>query len=285
MAEPTVITTCEEMSTLARSWRLEGLSHAVVPTMGALHDGHIALIREAARRADRVVVTIFVNPTQFDRAADLESYPRDLAADLARSANESVDAVFVPTVDEIYPNGPSADIDPGPVAESLEGTYRPGHFEGVATVVVRLLDVVAPTIALFGEKDAQQLAVIRSVCGQHTPEVEIVGMPTIREPDGLALSSRNAHLDPESRGAATAIHRALLEMTRAWSTGRAETNRLSSIGSEIIAEAGGDCDYVAIVDPETFTTADTASGGDLIVTAAWFGGVRLLDALPLGAAT
>ena len=285
MAEPTVITTCKEMSTLARSWRLEGLSHAVVPTMGALHDGHIALIREAARRADRVVVTIFVNPTQFDRAADLESYPRDLAADLARCANESVDAVFVPTVDEIYPNGPSADIDPGPVAEPLEGTYRPGHFEGVATVVVRLLDVVAPTVALFGEKDAQQLAVIRSVCGQHTPEVEIVGMPTIREPDGLALSSRNAHLDPESRGAATAIHRALLEITRAWSTGCAETNRLSSIGSEIIAEAGGDCDYVAIVDPETFTTPDTASGGDLIVTAAWFGGVRLLDALPLGAAT
>ena len=285
MAEPTAITTCEEMSTLARSWRLEGLSHAVVPTMGALHDGHIALIREAARRADRVVVTIFVNPTQFDRAADLESYPRDLAADLARCANESVDAVFVPTVDEIYPNGPSADIDPGPVAEPLEGTYRPGHFEGVATVVVRLLDVVAPTIALFGEKDAQQLAVIRSVCGQHTPEVEIVGMPTIREPDGLALSSRNVHLDPEARGAATAIHRALLEITRAWSTGCAETNRLSSIGSEIIAEAGGDCDYVAIVDPETFTTPDTASGGDLIVTAAWFGGVRLLDALPLRAAT
>ncbi len=271
MAEPTVITTCEEMSTLARSWRLEDLSHAVVPTMGALHDGHIALIREAARRADRVVVTIFVNPTQFDRAADLESYPRDLAADLARCADESVDAVLVPTVDEIYPNGPSADIDPGPVAEPLEGTYRPGHFEGVATVVVRLLDVVAPTVALFGEKDAQQLAVIRSVCGQHTPEVEIVGMPTIREPDGLALSSRNAHLDPESRGAARAIHRALLEITRAWSAGCAETNRLSSIGSEIIAEAGGDCDYVAIVDPETFTTPDTASGGDLIVTAAWFG--------------
>lgn len=281
MADPTVLTTCAEMEALARSWARDGLTHAVVPTMGALHDGHVALIREAAKRADRVVVTIFVNPTQFDRAADLESYPRDLGADLTRCAEEPVDAIFAPTVDEVYPDGPTTTVDPGPIAERLEGAHRPGHFDGVATVVARLLEIVAPTVALFGEKDAQQLAVIRSVCASLDLGVEIVGMPTVREADGLALSSRNTRLDPAARQAAAAIPRALRAVQREWSSGCADSSRLSAIGRRLIEESGGACDYLEVVDPETFATSDPAREGDLVVTAAWFGGVRLLDALNL----
>ncbi|MGA0229724.1 MAG: pantoate--beta-alanine ligase [Ilumatobacteraceae bacterium] len=280
MAELTVCSTTEEMTTLSRSWIAEGHTIAVVPTMGALHRGHVVLIREALRRANRVVVTVFVNPTQFDRAVDLDAYPRDLAADLTTCEAEGVHAVFAPSVAEVYPQGATTSVDPGPIADRLEGEHRPGHFSGVATVVLRLFEIVSPHVAVFGEKDAQQLAIVRSVCEPR--EIDIVGVPTVRESDGLALSSRNVQLDPVARQAATALPRALESVNDAWIAGLAGIDELRARGIGIIEEAGGEVDYLDLVDPATFLPCSSPERGDLIVAAAWFGGVRLIDNLQLG---
>ena len=279
MADPIVCSTTAEMTSLSRSWIAEGHTIAVVPTMGALHEGHIELIGEAHRRADRVVVTVFVNPTQFDRATDLDTYPRDLAADLATCVAEGVHAVFAPSVTEVYPEGAVTTVDPGPIAERLEGEHRPGHFSGVATVVLRLFEIVSPQVAIFGEKDAQQLAVVRSV--SEGLGVDIVGAPTVREPDGLARSSRNIHLDPASRQAATALPRALQSVSEAWASGPHAADELRALGRETIERAGGQVDYLDLVDAATFQSSDPPQRGDLIVAAAWFGGVRLIDNLRL----
>lgn len=279
MADPIVCSTTAEMTSLSRSWIAEGHTIAVVPTMGALHEGHIELIREAHRRADRVVVTVFVNPTQFDRATDLDTYPRDLAADLATCVAEGVHAVFAPSVTEVYPEGAVTTVDPGPIAERLEGEHRPGHFSGVATVVLRLFEIVSPQVAIFGEKDAQQLAVVRFV--SEGLGVDIVGVPTVREPDGLARSSRNLHLDPASRQAATALPSALQSVSEAWASGRRAADELRALGRETIERAGGQVDYLDLVDAATFQSSDPPQRGDLIVAAAWFGAVRLIDNLRL----
>ena len=279
MADPIVCSTTAEMTSLSRSWIAEGHIIAVVPTMGALHEGHIELIREAHRRAGRVVVTVFVNPTQFDRATDLDTYPRDLAADLATCVAEGVHAVFAPSVTEVYPEGAVTTVDPGPIAERLEGEHRPGHFSGVATVVLRLFEIVSPQVAIFGEKDAQQLAVVRFV--SEGLGVDIVGVPTVREPDGLARSSRNLHLDPASRQAATALPSALQSVSDAWASGQHAADELHALGREIIERAGGEVDYLDLVDAATFQSNDPPQRGDLIVVAAWFGGVRLIDNLRL----
>ena len=249
--------------------------------MGALHEGHRALMREARRRADRVVVTVFVNPTQFDRSSDLDSYPRDLEADLACCSSEEVDAVFAPTIAEVYPAGTTATVSPGPIAERLEGAHRPGHFTGVATVVLRLFEIVLPGVAVFGEKDAQQLAVIRSVCAEHEVNTDIVGVPTVREADGLALSSRNVRLSRDARESAVALPGALRSISEAWRSGERSPSALRTLGHQIIEQGGGECDYVDLVDPRSFITADPPGAGDLIVAAAWFGGIRLIDNLEL----
>ncbi len=279
MTDPSVCSTAAEMVSLSRSWIAEGHTIAVVPTMGALHEGHVALILEAHQRADRVVVTVFVNPTQFDRPTDLDTYPRDLAADLATCAAEGVHAVFAPSVTEVYPEGAVTTVDPGPIAEHLEGEHRPGHFSGVATVVLRLFEIVSPQVAMFGEKDAQQLAVVRSVCEGNG--VDIVGVTTVREPDGLARSSRNVHLDPASRQAATALPSALRSVSDAWASGQRAADELRTLGREIIERAGGEVDYLDLVDAATFQPSNPPQRGDLIVAAAWFAGVRLIDNLRL----
>ncbi len=208
---PVVARTREELrAALDGTPRPRGL----VPTMGALHAGHASLLRRARSESATLVASIFVNPTQFDRADDLAAYPRTFDDDLAMCAAEGVDVVFAPVVDAVYPAGSSTRVDPGPIGEVLEGAHRPGHFVGVATVVTILLDLVAPDRAYFGEKDAQQLVVIRRVTRDLGLPVEIVGCPTVREPDGLAMSSRNVRLDPDDRAVALVLRRALARRAR-----------------------------------------------------------------------
>ncbi|CAN5259714.1 pantoate--beta-alanine ligase [soil metagenome] len=240
---------------------------AVVMTMGALHAGHVELVRQARARADSVVVTVFVNPLQFGRGEDLDRYPRTLDDDLALLEAEGADLVFTPTPDVVYPDGPPlVRISAGPLGEVLEGASRPGHFDGVLTVVAKLLHLVRPDVALFGDKDAQQLVAIRRMVRDLDLPVEVVAVPTVREPDGLALSSRNAYLDRAQRRAALALVRALA--TRDVAAGHAV----------LAAEPGVLPCYLARVDSWTFAEDDE---GDLLVVAARVGSTRLIDNLRL----
>jgi pantoate--beta-alanine ligase len=236
---------------------------AVVMTMGALHEGHAELVRAARRLADAVVVTVFVNPLQFGAGEDLDRYPRTLADDLLVCEREGADLVFTPTPDAVYPDGPPlVRVSAGPIGEVLEGASRPGHFDGVLTVVCKLLHLVRPDVALFGQKDAQQLAAIGRMVRDLDLPVEVVAVPTVREPDGLALSSRNRYLSDEQRRAALVLHRAL-------GTGDAATGR-----ALVAAEPGVELDYLERVDRTTFTPDDD---GDLLVVAARVGPTRLID--------
>jgi len=242
---------------------------AVVMTMGALHEGHAELVRAARRAADRVVATVFVNPLQFAPGEDLDRYPRTLAADLAMLDREGVDVVFTPTPDVVYPDGPPlVRVCAGPLGDVLDGASRPGHFDGVLTVVSKLLQLTRPDVAVFGQKDAQQLAAIRRMVRDLDLPVEVVAVPTVREPDGLALSSRNRCLSAEQRVAALVLSRALA--LRDVGAGRAL----------VAAEPGVELDYLARVDSATFTD-DPA--GDLLVVAARVGATRLIDNLVLTA--
>lgn len=245
--------------------RLPG-SVAVVMTMGALHEGHAALVRQARRRADSVIVTVFVNPLQFDAGEDLDRYPRTLDADVQLATAHGADLVFAPTPDVVYPDSPLVRVSAGPLGDVLEGAHRPGHFDGVLTVVLKLLNLVRPDVALFGEKDAQQLACIRRMVRDLDVPVEVVGVPTVREPDGLALSSRNAYLSDDERVAALALSRALRTVVE---TGDAAAGR-----AVLDAEHGVVTDYLERVDPETFAPDDD---GALVVVAARVGTTRLID--------
>ncbi len=236
---------------------------AVVMTMGALHAGHAELVRQARSHADAVVVTIFVNPLQFGEGEDLDRYPRTLEADLDLCEREKADVVFTPLPDVVYPEGPPlVRVSAGPIGEVLEGASRPGHFDGVLTVVLKLLHLTRPDVALFGQKDAQQLAGIRRMVRDLDLPVEVVAVPTVREPDGLALSSRNAYLTAEQRVTALALSRAL-------ATGDVAAGR-----AVLDAEPGLEPDYLARVDSTTFREAPD---GDLLVVAARVGTTRLID--------
>jgi pantoate--beta-alanine ligase len=236
---------------------------AVVMTMGALHEGHAELVRAASRAADAVVVTVFVNPLQFGAGEDLDRYPRTLADDLAVCEREGADVVFTPTPDVVYPDGPPlVRVSAGPLGEVLEGASRPGHFDGVLTVVCKLLHLVRPDVALFGQKDAQQLAAVRRMVRDLDLPVEVVGVPTVREPDGLALSSRNRYLSADERRSALVLHRAL-------SLGDADAAR-----ALVQAEPGVALDHLERVDSTTFTPDPD---GDLLVVAARVGPTRLID--------
>ncbi len=235
---------------------------AVVMTMGALHEGHAALIRAARERADSVIVTIFVNPLQFGAGEDLERYPRTFDADLQVCEREGADVVFAPTPDVVYPVAPLVRVQAGPLGDVLEGAARPGHFDGMLTVVLKLLHLTRPHVALFGQKDAQQLACIRAMVRDLDVAVDVVAVPTVREPDGLALSSRNRYLSTVERRAALALSRAL------------DTGDLSAARTVLEAEPGVVPDYVERVRSSDFT-ADPA--GDLLVVAARVGSTRLID--------
>ena len=263
--------------------RAEGKTVGFVPTMGAFHGGHRSLMRRANDERDVTVVSIFVNPLQFGDASDLETYPRDEPADLAVAEREGVDVVFAPSTDEMYPGGESeVTVDPGPLGERFEGASRPGHFRGVATVVAKLFDTVGPCSAYFGEKDAQQLAVIRRMVRDLSLPVDVRCGPVVREPDGLALSSRNRLLSPERREAATCLFLALSVAAELARAGERDTGKLvAAMAREIGATPQARIDYVAVVDEETFEEVPTIAGPARALVAARFDRVRLIDTLLL----
>ncbi len=259
--------------------RVGGATVAMVPTMGALHAGHMALVEEARRRATHVVVSIFVNPTQFGANEDLSRYPRREASDAQLLSAADVAILWLPEVETMYPDGPAATIRAGPAASGLDGDSRPGHFDGVATVVARLFDQVKPDIAVFGEKDYQQLLVIRQMVAALELPVEIVGVPTQRDADGLALSSRNIYLTDEERLAARALPRALGEAAQAMIDGGDVAEALAK-ATERLAAAGFDpIDYVALRDAESFATVATLDRPARLLAAAKIGNTRLIDNL------
>ena len=251
----------------------------LVPTMGFLHEGHLSLVRRSRRDCDHTVVSIFVNPTQFGPNEDLERYPRDEARDLKLLAREGIDAIFMPSADEIYP----PDFDDyveihGPVVERLEGEHRPGHFRGVTTIVARLFRIVRPDRAYFGQKDAQQLRVIRRMTAELGLPVQVIGLPTVREPEGLAMSSRNVYLAPEDRRAALVLSRSLRladDLVRAGQTNAANLKR--EVESLIQAEPSLALEYVSISDEETLEELATIDRSSILLLAARVGVTRLID--------
>ena len=273
-----VITTCAEMMALCRAVeRPLGL----VPTMGALHEGHLSLTRQARADNATMAASIFVNPTQFGANEDFSTYPRSFERDLELLAAQGADLVFAPPPTEVYPDGFDTWIEPGAVAEGMEGAARPGHFRGVATVVAKLFTIVRPDRAYFGQKDGQQVAVIRKMNADLNLGVEVVTMPTIREPDGLALSSRNAYLTPEQRAAAPVVYRALRAAQSLWQAGERNAAPLQAAARSILqAEPQASAvDYVSVVDADTMAPLDAVSHGQraMVATAVRLGTVRLID--------
>ncbi len=277
------------LSTIAelRSWtaaaRRAEQRIALVPTMGALHAGHLALVAEARRRAPRVVMSLFINPLQFGPTEDYARYPRALERDARLASESGVDALYTPTVDMMYPPGSETRVVPGHSAERWEGEIRPGHFTGVLTVVAKFFNQVQPDVAIFGQKDVQQLTLIRRMVADLDWPIDIVMVPTVRESDGLALSSRNAYLDSGPRGRATAISRALFTASKAWGRGEQNPERLRQLVLDgLSATEGLEIQYLAIVDPETLQPVEIARVGTIIALAVRSGTTRLLDNVILG---
>jgi pantoate--beta-alanine ligase len=255
----------------------------LVPTMGFLHEGHLSLVRQARNECDSVVVSIFVNPTQFGPAEDLSNYPRNLQHDLELLASENVDVVWTPTTDEMYPAGYQTWITLDELVKPLEGSMRPGHFRGVATVVSKLFNCVQPQKAYFGQKDAQQAAVIRRMSADLNFPVEVVVSPIVREADGLAMSSRNVYLDPKERQAATVLYRSLNAAQFAYENGERNTGTIRQVVTDIInAEPLARLQYISCADNDTLLELDSIKGKSLLSMAVYFGKTRLIDNLVLG---
>ncbi len=280
-----IVGTCEEMAALCRA---AGRPLGLVPTMGALHAGHLSLTRRARADNATLAVSIFVNPTQFSAGEDFSSYPRSMARDLALLEEQGTDLVFAPPPEEVYPAGFDTWVEPGSVAEGQEGAARPGHFRGVATVVAKLFNVVRPDRAYFGQKDGQQVAVIRRMAQDLDMGVEVVTMPTIREPDGLAMSSRNAYLTADERAAAPVIYRALCAAERLWASGERDAGRLRAAALEVLSAEPlvEEVDYVSVVDADSMAVVESApTTGErrvMVAVAARVGAVRLIDNVVLG---
>lgn len=257
----------------------KGRKVAFVPTMGALHDGHLSLVRRARELGDFVIVSAFVNPTQFGPQEDFESYPRDLARDQDLCIQEGVDYLFAPSREDVYRPGHHTYVNVEGLSAVLEGATRPGHFRGVATIVLKLFNIVRPHFAVFGQKDAQQVALIKRMVRDLNVPVELIVEPIVREDDGLALSSRNAHLSPEERKAATVLYRALEQgRTLVEEEGSKDAGRVDSAMRELFAaEPRARLDYVAIVDPDEFVPRETVEENTLLAVAAWLGETRLID--------
>ncbi len=266
----------------AERGRLGG-SVGFVPTMGYLHDGHLELVRRARAENITVIASIFVNPSQFGAQEDFTSYPRDTERDLAMLEEENVRLVFMPTVEEMYPQGFSTWVEVEKVTERLEGESRPGHFRGVATVVAKLFNIVQPDRAYFGQKDAQQLAVICKMVSDLELNLDIVAVPTVREPDGLAMSSRNIHLTAEERKAALVLWKALCLARGHWEKGQRDVASLrQEMASLIEHEPFANIDYISIADPETLEEIDVIDRPALVSLAVRIGGTRLIDNTMLG---
>lgn len=250
----------------------------LVPTMGFLHEGHLSLVRGARAGCDTVIVSIFVNPAQFGPGEDLDRYPRDEERDLALLRDEGADIVFMPPSEEIYPSGFEDWVEVrGPIAERLEGEHRPGHFRGVTTVVARLFRIVRPDRAYFGEKDAQQLRVIRRMTSDLGLPVDVVGLPIVREPDGLAMSSRNVYLTPEDRARALSLSRALAEAEQSVREGRRDAAEIRRSARRTLDAAGVAVDYGSVADEETLEELEKIDRPALLLLAARLGATRLID--------
>ncbi|TMC29231.1 MAG: pantoate--beta-alanine ligase [Chloroflexi bacterium] len=272
------------MQEQAIAWRQAGDAIGFVPTMGALHAGHDSLVARARRENQRVIVSIFVNPAQFGPNEDFEAYPRPFEVDYARLDALGADAIFHPPVEQIYPPAFKTHVDPGPLAEVLEGKSRPGHFAGVLTVVLKLFNLTQPKRAYFGQKDFQQVILVRQLVRDLGLPIRIVACPTVREPDGLALSSRNAYLDPAQRAAAPAISRALDAAALSFGKGQAHPAEHESTARSALEKIpGSTIEYVAVVDPTTLRTPARAIAGSVLAVAVKLGSTRLIDNVVLGA--
>jgi len=278
----TVERIAELRAEIARA-RATGKRIGFVPTMGFLHDGHLSLVDEAKRRAQLVVMSIFVNPLQFAPTEDLSRYPRDAAGDAAKSSARGVDILFTPGVDEMYPRERRVEVVPRALHSRWEGTVRPGHFAGVLTVVTKLLNIVQPDVTIFGQKDIQQAMLVRAMVEDLDFASEIVVAPTTREADGLAMSSRNSYLEPAERVSATVLSRALFAMRDAFRRGERRVESLISTGRSVLdGERGVVIDYLTVADPATLEPVEDASEDSIAMVAARIGKTRLIDNVVLG---
>lgn len=276
------VTTIREMQQIVRAAKRGSGTIGLVPTMGALHEGHLSLVRSARARCTHVIATIFVNPLQFGPNEDFSRYPRTFERDVELLTNEGVDWLFAPSAEEMYPQGAQTTVDVPEVGARLDGASRPGHFRGVATVVSKLFHITQPDVAFFGQKDAAQVAVLRSMVRDLNFPLEMVVCPTVREADGLALSSRNRYLNEEERGRALVLSQALRKAEALAEAGTPATLRDAML-SEFEGTDGVRVDYVAVVDPDTLLDVSDLSRGALLAVAAWVGSTRLIDNLLLPA--
>jgi pantoate--beta-alanine ligase len=276
------VRTVADLRAAVAAWRQDGLSVGLIPTMGALHDGHLALARAAKEQCDRAVASIFVNPAQFGPSEDLDRYPRREAEDAKALAELGVELIFAPAVEEMYPQGFVTTVSVAGVAERLEGAHRPGHFAGVTTVVSKLLIQAGADRAYFGEKDYQQLRVVTRMARDLDIATEIVGVPTVREADGLALSSRNEYLSAEQRAVAPALNRALVETAAAVAAGGAASKAIAEAEAVLIRAGFDAVDYVAVADAETLEPIEEMAGRPArVLAAAFLGKTRLIDNVPV----
>jgi pantoate--beta-alanine ligase len=274
-----IITTVRQMQQACRNLRRKG-TLGLVPTMGALHDGHLSLVRRAQAECDSVAVTIFVNPTQFAAGEDYETYPRSFEDDCAKLKTAGIDLLFAPSPEEMYSPGSTTFVEVPGIGDRLDGASRPGHFRGVATVVAKLFNIVGPDRAYFGQKDAAQVAVLRAMIRDLKLPVQLVACPIVREPDGLAMSSRNRYLSPQGRRQAMILHRALEAVCELLEAGEIRSEILQGAISRVFAaNEGVRLDYAAIVDPCTLLPVADIAQGALIAVAAWVGSTRLIDNL------
>ena len=274
--------TIAAMKAACRQVTRSGKTLGFVPTMGALHEGHMSLVRASKSRCHVTAVSIFVNPLQFGPTEDLAKYPRPLERDVALLEEMGADFLFLPSVEEMYPPGAKARVIVEELSNRLDGASRPGHFNGVTTVVNKLFEIVRPDLAFFGQKDAAQVAVLRKMVRDLDMDVEMVVCPIVREKDGLAMSSRNVYLSPEQRQQALVLHRSLMRVRLAADQGERDAARLRAIGQQVIGEEpGARLDYFAIVDPDTLDPVAEVSRGALVAVAAYVGTTRLIDNLLL----
>ena len=279
-------TTIDEMRAASRDLRDVGKRLGLVPTMGALHEGHLSLVRAARAACDVVAASIFVNPTQFGPAEDLAKYPRSFERDCELLEREGVELLFAPSVEEMYPAGAVSWVTVEGLSDKLDGRSRPGHFRGVTTVVAKVFHIVEPDAAFFGQKDAAQVAVIRCMVRDLNLAVEIVVCPIVREADGLAMSSRNGYLNAEQRKQALVLHRSLLRVQELVAAGERDAGRLVAAGREEFSrENSVRLDYFEIVNPDTLDPVEDVSGGALVAVAAYVGNTRLIDNLVIGKIT
>jgi pantoate--beta-alanine ligase len=273
-----IISSAAKMTAFSKSFRRQGKRVGFVPTMGALHEGHLSLVRAARAQADAVVVSIFVNPTQFGPNEDFDKYPRSFEQDKAMLERERTDCIFSPGVGEMYPPGATTWVTVEGISDKLDGRSRPGHFRGVTTVVSKLFNIVQPDLAFFGQKDAAQVAIIRKMVRDLNFDVNIIVCPIIRESDGLAMSSRNAYLNPQQRKQATVLSRSLRHVQRMIQDGEAGSEKLISAGKQVMLEEKDvKLDYFEIVDPETLDPVANVSRCALVAVAAYVGNTRLID--------